>query len=134
MATVEKTPVILEKSPSGIQKLDLKSLPIPTSFIIQQQVLLFMQPLQVGGNHRHSHSEIFLPLSDHLELHWIDHKQDKHIEKMKEGNQLFLFIVPPSVPHAIVNTSKEAPAMLLELVDAKMYIDVQVCEVLTLKD
>ena len=101
----------------GILKVDLNALPLPAEFILRQQIMLYMPPMQIGGNHKHPQREIFLSLSDDVELHWIDKDGTTHTHKMKEGNQLFLFDVQPFVPHAIINLSKTAAAVILELTD-----------------
>lgn len=95
----------------------MNELPLPADFLNHHQIMLSIPPMQIGGNHKHPRREIFLSLSDDVELHWIDQDGIAHINKMKEENQLYLFDVPPFVPHAIINLSQKSAAVLLELND-----------------
>lgn len=101
----------------GFIKIDLKNLPLPSDFLNHQQIVLSIPPKGIGGNHKHPRRELFISLSDNLELHWIDKEGIHHRNKMKEGNQFYLFDILPFVPHAIINVSQKVPAFLLEFAD-----------------
>jgi hypothetical protein len=81
--------------------------------------------MQFGGNHKHPRREIFIALSDDVELHWVDTDGITHIHKMKEKNQLYLFDVHPFVPHAIINKSQNSAAVILELADDDVHHNVE---------
>ena len=107
------------KRTDGLLIVDLADLPLPSDFLNQHQILIYFPPMQFGGNHKHPRREIFFSLSDDVELHWIDQNGAKHVRKMKEENQIYIFDVQPFVPHAIVNLSKKSTAVVLELTDAR---------------
>lgn len=122
MKVVNKIPIQnFEKRLDGLLKIDLNNLPLPLDFINHQQMMIYIPPRGFGGNHKHPRREIFICLSDEVELHWIDKEGALHINKMKEENQLYLFDAHPFVPHAIINLSQTASAVLLELADADQY-------------
>lgn len=121
--------VIPLQSVDGLFKIDLNNLPLPSDFLNRHQVMIYIPPMQMGGNHTHPRREIFISLSDDLELHWVDEEGITHIIKMKEENQLYLFDVPPFVPHAIINLSPKSAAVLLELTDDYQH-DVEPYEIL----
>jgi len=95
----------------------LNNLSLPVDFLNHHQVMLHIPPMQMGGNHKHPRREIFISLSDDVELHWVDEDGNIHINKMKEENQFYIFDVHPFVPHAIINLSQKSAAVLLELAD-----------------
>ncbi len=106
-----------EKRIDGLLKVDLNQLPLPSDFLNLQQVMIYIPPTRLGGNHIHPRREIFISLSDDVELHWVDEDGVTHRHQMKEGNQLYLFDVQPFVPHAIVNFSPHSAAVILEFTD-----------------
>lgn len=107
-----------DKRVDGLLKIDLNNLSLPSDFLTHHQILIYIPPMQYGGNHIHPRREIFICLSDNVELHWVDKEGITHKHKMKEENQLYLFDVPPFVPHAVVNLSQDSAAVLLEISDA----------------
>lgn len=100
---------------NGILKLHLDKLPSPSEF--SDPVMISIPPMQLGGNHKHLHRELFLSLDDFLELYWIDGYGCKHQHKMRENNQAWLFEIPSGVPHAIVNTSENSAGTVVEFAD-----------------
>lgn len=118
-----------DKRADGMLKIDLKDLPLPSDFLNRHQVMIYIPPMGFGGNHKHPRREVFISLSDDVELHWVDENGIIHINKMKEENQVYLFDVHPFVPHAIINLSQKSAAVLLELTDDYQH-DVEPYEVL----
>ena len=106
-----------DKRINGLVKIDLNTLPLPSDFFIRHQMIIYLPPKQLAANHKHRRREIFICLSDNVELHWVDEEGMTHINKMKEDNQLYLFDIPPFVPHAIINLSQDSAAVLLEFAD-----------------
>lgn len=106
---------------NGILKINLDNLPLPVEFSNHQQTLIYIPPMQYGGNHKHPRREIFISLSNNVEVHWIDKNGTKYINKMREGNQIYMFDVHPFVPHAIVNLSKKSPAVISELTNVHQH-------------
>lgn len=105
----------IEIRENGLIKLELNQLPIPKAFIYQY--IFSIPPRVIGGNHKHQHEEIFFSTDENLEVHWINKKGEKEKSKFKEGNNLFLFYIPKGVVHAVVNTSSNHPAVLVEYAD-----------------
>lgn len=106
--------VRVDQRDNGLTKIDWDHLPFPPDFSIQKQIAIWIPPLQKGGNHKHPRREFFVSFDEHLELHWIDQTGQKQMQRMKEDNCFYLFDIPPFIPHAIVNTSKILPAILIE--------------------
>ena len=119
---VDKIPIYpLDLKENGLCKIDLSQIPLPDEFSEYQQIMIYLPPLTTGGNHRHPRRELFFSLNEELQLHWIDEKGILQIWPMKEKDQLYLFDVHPFVPHAIVNTSPQTGAVLLEITNEKQY-------------
>ncbi len=105
------------KRTDGLLKFELKDLPLPPEFSNVCQVMISIPPGRIGGNHKHVRRELFVSLSDDVELHWVAADGSRRVERMKEGDNLYLFDVPSLVPHAILNRAKSKPAIILELSD-----------------
>ena len=93
----------------------LQNLPLPGDFVPREQSIVDFEPGATGGNHKHPRTEIFYVHRGELSLYWTN-GQGK-TKKMKMGpskNKNRLFVIPPFVPHAVVNES-EKPAVLVEL-------------------
>ncbi len=94
-----------------VYRIDDASVPVP--FAVAYKSLIYLPPDSVGGNHLHERREAFLG-SEHLVFVWIDNKQR---ENMVQKGVPVLFVVPPQVPHAVVNTSSHEQATLIEFAD-----------------
>ena len=70
--------------------------------------MISIPPVRFGGNHKHPRREIFISLSDDVELHWVDEDGILHINKMQDENQLYLFDVHPlcHMPLLIYSTNR----------------------------
>ena len=84
------------------------------TFPIAERSVIYMPPLQYGGNHSHPRTEAFIALGEDAEFHWIDDEGQKHIEPMFQDSKLQIFIVYPQTPHAIINASANASATIIE--------------------
>lgn len=130
MSTIQKIPLAIKyKKQNGILVFDLDNLTLPTDFKKQEKSLVIIPPQQIGGNHKHPRTEILIALTDTLEIHWIDGEQHKHHEIMSQANQFSLFLVPPYLPHAVINLSNEHNAALYELANAPQH-DVETVSVI----
>ena len=97
--------------------IDRKSLPL--GFKVAERGLVYIPPKVVAGNHKHSRQEGFIAFGKGLEIIWLDESGKQHNEPLNpEGpdGQLWLFTVPPDVPHAVRNNDEEA-GYLLEFAD-----------------
>jgi hypothetical protein len=102
----------------GLVAIGIDEFPLPDEFEVRDSALIHIPPGVVGGNHRHPRVELFLTTNVALQLHWVDLENDvTHVEAMTTSDEIWLWVVPSLVPHAIVNTGDE-PAMLYELANA----------------
>jgi len=108
-----------KKDDSGLWSLDTEQLPLPKDFKVKEKSIIYFPPKQSGGNHIHPRTEIFLGIGASLKLVWQDKDGHTHSNPMNPENKLYLFRIPPHLPHAVVNESDHQFAMLLELADQK---------------
>lgn len=119
---VDITPLTtIDKRSNGLRKFDLHDVPLPPEFTLQFHSLILIPPLGVAGNHRHPRRELFISLSDDLEMHWIDERGFKQINKMKNGDHFYIFDVQSLVPHVIFNLSKTSDAIVLEFSNCQQF-------------
>lgn len=96
------------------------TVPLPSTFILQETTLVQIPKRAIAGNHRHPRQEAFVCFQNGVELHWLDSSGNKHVQAMQpENGQAFLFVVPSMVPHAVVNKS-EAAATLMAYADGPL--------------
>jgi hypothetical protein len=91
------------KKENSLWVLDFDDIKVP--FEVAQSSLVYLPPFAIGGNHSHPRREAFLGVGEELELVYVD-KGVKKKEKMYEKGVLKLFVIPPHLPHAVVNNSK----------------------------
>lgn len=108
----------LYKKPDGLYVQEIDRTDLPLGFEPTVRHLVAIPPGGISANHRHPRSEAFIGIGDQLTFHWIDEDGAKHSENMAPQGKIFLFVVPPNVPHAITNNS-DSPAVLLEYADAE---------------
>lgn len=107
-----------KKEDSDVWVLNTNDIPVEKSKINDQQ-LVHLAPLSVGGNHRHPRTEWFVAIGELLFV-WLDENGVKHEEPMNPDGKLRLVMVPPFVPHAVVNQSSEKIGLLFDMADAPM--------------
>lgn len=107
-----------KKPESEVWVLNTDDIPIDLSQIEDQQIV-HLAPESAGGNHKHPRTEWFVAIGD-LVIFWLDEHGEKHQEHMNPNGQLRLVKVPPFLPHAVKNISKERSGILFEFSDAKM--------------
>ncbi|NTU73651.1 hypothetical protein HGB07_05820 [Candidatus Roizmanbacteria bacterium] len=115
------------KKENGLWSLNIRDLLPKIEFIPVEQSLILIPPNQFGGNHKHPRTEAFIGVGRRLELIWKDDEGALHEEAMNE-EKLYLFIVPPFVPHAVINKSSDMDAILYEFADAKQH-EVELIEI-----
>lgn len=126
-------PKIIHFSPTytkenGLQMVDFKNLPLPTETSFTEQSLVTIPPGQTGGNHKHPRIEAFVAFGKGMEFHWIDEDGVVQKQSMVSDSELLLFVVPPLLPHAVVNTSPTEQGILLEFANESQH-DVERVEV-----
>ncbi len=107
------------KKENGLWSLDLDTIKLPKGFGCKKRYILNFPPGALGGNHQHSHTEVFIGLGKGMELHWLDKNKKRHRTKMQTKDQLFAFQMPPKTPHAVVNSSTKEKGILIEFADAE---------------
>lgn len=95
----------------------LSDVPVPAELLAVPPSVVALPPGQVGGNHSHPRTEVFVAFGAQLELVWRDETGHDHREEMLAKDQLILFIIPPHLPHAVINHSKTSWGFLLEFSD-----------------
>lgn len=116
------------KKDNGLWNLDTISLPFPDKFQIAERSIVHIPAGEFGGNHKHPRTEAFVGIGEELYIVWEDDKSQKHEDKMMDGEQLFLFVVEPFTPHAVINRGNSF-AILVEFADGPN-VDVEQAEVL----
>lgn len=105
------TPTYSRENGLFVINLDtVKDLP----FNIKERSLVNIPPKQFGGNHQHPRWEAFVGLGKGLRLVWQDETSQKHEEPMNPNGELYLLIIPPNTPHAVINKSESNSEILLE--------------------
>ena len=99
---------------NGLWNLRTDQLPLPKDFEVMERGVVYIPAGEYGGNHKHPRREEFVGIGDDLYIVWIDQDGNKHIDKMLDGEQLFLFDIAPNTPHVVVNESMGF-AILVEL-------------------
>jgi ADP-ribose pyrophosphatase YjhB (NUDIX family) len=98
---------------NGLVVLDTDKLPLAGDFEVRETSVVRLPAGQIAGNHKHSRREAYFCLDEGVQLHWVDEAGQVHIEQMANAeNDPRLFVVPPFVPHAVVNASGRGVTLL----------------------
>lgn len=116
--TISQLNYSYKKPDANVWVLNLDDIPIAKSKINDQQIV-HLTPLSVGGNHKHPRTEWFIGIGE-LYFVWLDADGQLHEEPMHPDGQILLFEVPPFLPHAVANKSGDRVGMLFEMADGKM--------------
>lgn len=108
------------KKENGLWCLDLDAIKLPKNFKCKKRYILRFPPRTFGGNHKHSNTEVFIAIGQGMELHWLDENKRKHIEQMNPKGQLFVFLIKPGIPHAVINNSLNREGVLIEFSDSEL--------------
>ena len=107
-----------KKEGQEVWVLDLDDVPIDKSLVADQRIV-HLAPKSLGGNHKHQRSEWLIGIGEDLIFAWLDADNNLHEEQMHPDGKIRLIIVPPQVPHAVVNKSAEKVGVLFEFSDSK---------------
>src|SRR5688572_27696319 len=99
---IRKIPIDPIRRDNGLWNLQTHLLPLPKGFVVKETNLITIPAGVFGGNHSHPRTEIFIGVGN-LYLEWQDSKGNHHSETMADVGQLFMYIVEPHTPHAVVN-------------------------------
>ena len=105
------------KRDTGVWVLHTQTVAIAPDFVVKEQSIVSIPPLQIGGNHKHPRREAFLGFGKELFLVWQDADQQLHEEAMNADDTIYLFLVESLVPHAVINKSSDSTAILYEYAD-----------------
>ena len=102
------------KKENGVWALSLEAIPIPIHFRPRKKSIICLPPESTAGNHKHQRTEIFVGIGEELEIVWLDKDGEQKSDLMNPKGKLYVFKVPPYLPHAIRNNSTKHSAYLLE--------------------
>lgn len=91
-----------------------QELPFPEEFKPKFEYIYTVDfpPGAKGGNHKHPRVEVFYTSGD-LTFVWLDKEGERKTFSMEPTNQRYkLFIVPPHLPHAVVNNTNETHTLI----------------------
>lgn len=94
---------MLYKKNNGMYVMDITGKPFECEYEWIEKTCLSLPVGKVAGNHSHKHAEAFLAMTEGLEFHWQDEEKNIHIVKLFNASEKFFLILPPFVPHALVN-------------------------------
>jgi uncharacterized RmlC-like cupin family protein len=93
---------------NGLYVIDTADLPFPQGFAVHDTSIVHLPSGQIAGNHKHPRQEAYYCCDKGVELHWLDDAGKTHIEVMSAADGApTLFVMPPFVPHAVVNASTQ---------------------------
>lgn len=98
--------------------LNTDDMPVEKELVRDQQVV-HLAPESVGGNHFHSRTEWIIGIGD-LVFVWLDEEGRQQETHMHPEGRIRLSTVPPMLPHAVVNKSRDKVGVLYEMADGKM--------------
>lgn len=107
-----------KKPDSNVWVLNTDDIPVDKELIHDVQ-LVHLAPGSAGGNHQHSRREWFIGIGDIIFI-WLDDEGKPHQEHMHPDGQITLITVPPHLPHAVANLSKDKVGILYEMADSKL--------------
>lgn len=115
-----------KKPDTDVWVLNTDDIPVNKA-LIQDQQLIHLAPGSVGGDQSRSRTEWFVGIGD-LVFVWLDKENRQQETHMYPEGCIRLVTVPPMLPHAVVNKSKDKLGVLYEMADGKMK-DVTSCKV-----
>ncbi len=102
---------------NGLWALNTQNLVPKDKFTPVEQFIIRLPPLVLAGNHKHHRKEALLGIGVAVYFLWEDERGKLHEEAMNPDNKLYLFTIPPNIPHAVVNKSLDQDAILYEYFD-----------------
>lgn len=105
------------KKDNGTWALDTQKVLLGSMFVPIEQSIIHLPAGQAAGNHRHARQEALLGIGATAFFLWQDENGKVYEEAMNPNNTLYLFVIPPNVPHAVINRSSDEPVILYEYFD-----------------
>lgn len=105
------------KKDNGSWAIDTQKISLKSLFTTVEQAIIFLPPNKVAGNHKHKRKEALLGIGEAAFFLWQDANGRVHKEAMNPNGMLYLFIIPPDIPHAVINESASMPVILYEYFD-----------------
>lgn len=112
---ITKLKFTYKREDSDIWVLNKKDIPVDDEKIKDEQIV-HIAPGNSGGNHKHPRIEWFIGIGE-LEFYWLDAKGEEHKTHMNPNGELLLLEIPPYLPHAVKNVSKDKIGIIFELAD-----------------
>ena len=85
---------------------------------VKEKSVVKIPPEEMGGNHKHPRWEALIGIGQGLVLIWQEDDGTKKEEKMNPDEKLYLFVIPPYIPHTVINTSDVEFGILVEYASA----------------
>jgi uncharacterized RmlC-like cupin family protein len=105
------------KKDNGLWALDTQNVLPPDTFQPIQQSVIALPAQRIAGNHKHKRKEALFGIGESAYFLWQDKTGIVREEQMNPGDTLYLFVIPPDIPHAVVNRSADKPVVLYEYFD-----------------
>ncbi len=117
MSAVLKIPIQPSyRKENGIFVIAIDDIVLPSEFKVKQKAVINIPAKQIAGNHKHPRTECFISITQGLKLVWLDKEGKKYEKHMREGKELFLWILASNTPHAVINAG-DGEGVLLEYAD-----------------
>lgn len=97
----------------GLWVANIDTIKLPDGFTPKEKAVVYLPPLQFGGNHKHPRTEVMVGLGD-LILAWLDENGKKQETPMNPNNKLLIFTLNPFLPHAVFNRSTKNFGIIIE--------------------
>ncbi len=88
------------------------SVPFPDGFSIKTQGVVVIPPGAIGGNHKHPRAEAFYSLGDLTFVYPGEAGEKREISMGPDKDEYKLFMIPPNLPHAVVNKTDKQVVMV----------------------
>lgn len=100
------------KREDGLTVIYDPSVPFPEGFDIKIQGVVVFPPGSKGGNHKHPRTEAFYSLNDLTFVYVDENRQKQEVSMAPENDEYKLFVIPPNLPHAVVNRTDKEVVMI----------------------
>lgn len=116
------------KKEDGLVVIDDVSVPLPENFKTRIQSTVVFPAGAMGGNHKHPRLEAFYSTSDLTLIYLDENGEKKEMSMAPEEGEYKLFVIPPNLPHAVVNRT-EKEVVMVEFANEEQH-DVEVFELI----
>ena len=116
------------KKEDGLVVIDDLSVPLPEGFDVKVQSIVIFPPEAKGGNHKHPRKEFFYSPGDLTLIYLDENGEKKEVSMASENGEYKLFVIPPDLPHVVVNQT-DNEIVMVEFADEEQH-DVEVVKLI----